>query len=258
MIISSFNVNSVRARLVNILHWLKEFNPDVVLLQEIKTEEKNFPIIEFEDIGYNVRVSGEKAHNGVAILSKYPVEDVIYHLPTMMSDNAERYIECLINGHIRIVNIYAPNGNPVGSTKFEYKIKWYKAFKDRIYTLLQNDEDLIIAGDFNAIRNDYDVYSIAECQNDAIVNPQTRKALKELIDLGLVDAYRKFHEHTKNVYTWWGYMAGMFQKNKGMLLDYFLLNKSAESKLIDCDIDINPRGQERPSDHTPIWIKIAE
>ena len=256
MIISSFNVNSVRARLQSLIKWINDFSPDVLLLQEIKTEEKNFPIIEFEELGYNVKVSGEKSYNGVAILSKYPVEDVIYHLPTMANDPSERYIECIIDGHIRVISIYAPNGNPTGTKKFEYKISWYNCLKDHIKQLLQNDEELIIGGDFNAIRYDWDVYSITDCQDDAIVHPLTRKSFKEIIDLGLTDAYRKFHPDKKEVYTWWGYMAGMFRKNKGMMLDYFLLNNKAVQNLINCDIDMTPRGQEKPSDHTPIWIEL--
>jgi exodeoxyribonuclease-3 len=240
------------------LDWIHDFNPDVIMMQEIKTEEKNFPFLEFEDEGYNVRVSGQKSYNGVAILSKFSIEDVIYHLPTMMHDPAERYMECVIDGWLRIINVYTPNGNPINSEKFSYKLEWMNALKHHIQELQKNDEALIIAGDFNAIRNDYDVYDLVACEDDAIVQPESRAALQALIDMGFTDAYRKFHADKKDTYSWWGYMAGMFQQNHGMLLDYFLLNDKAEKMLVDCDIDLIPRGKEKPSDHTPIWIKIKE
>ena len=258
MIIASFNVNSVRARLQNILDWIKEFSPDVVLMQEIKCEDRVFPRIEFEDAGYNVKTSGQKAYNGVAILSKYTIEDITYHLPNFQDDPAERFIECFINGNIRIINIYAPNGNPVGSEKFTYKQKWMELLKEHIKELLKNDEMLIIGGDFNVALTDRETYDVEKTKDDAVMQLESRQGLKDLISLGLTDAYRIFNNDKDDAYSWWSYMSGDFQKNKGMLLDYFLINDKVKEIITNAGIDISARGKQKPSDHTPIWIELKD
>ncbi len=256
MIIATFNVNSVRAHLPNILDWIKEFSPDVILMQEIKCETNVFPYMEFEDIGYNVKVFGQKSYNGVAILSRYSIEDVTVGLPTFTEDSQSRYIEAIIDGHIRVASVYAPNGNPVPSDKFEYKKEWMKRFNQHVQTLLKNDEGLIIGGDFNVALTDREIYNPKAFIDDAITQPESRQGMKELFNLGLSDCYRIFNPDNNKAYTYFGYRGGCFQKGYGILLDYFLVNNKAKDIIINAGIDLNPRSKEKPSDHTPLWIEI--
>lgn len=256
MIIATFNVNSVRAHLPNILNWIKEFSPDVILMQELKCETSVFPYMEFEDIGYNVKVFGQKAYNGVAILSRYSIEDTVVGLPTFQDDSSARYIEALIDGRIRVASVYAPNGNPVPSDKFDYKIKWMEHFQKHIENLLKNDEALILGGDFNVALTDREIYNPKAFVDDAITQPESRKAMQNLFDLGLIDTYRIFNSDNDKAYTYFGYRGGCFQKGYGILLDYFLINEKARELVKNSGIDISPRGDEKPSDHTPLWIEI--
>ena len=256
MIIATFNVNSVRAHLPNILNWIKEFSPDVILMQEIKCETNVFPYMEFEDIGYNIKVFGQKSYNGVAILSRYSIEDVITGLPSFPEDAQARYIEAVIDGHIRIASVYAPNGNPVPSEKFEYKKEWMNHFCEHIKSLMNNDEALIIGGDFNVALSDREIYNPKAFEDDAITQPESRQGMKNLFDLGLYDCYRIFNPDNNKAYTYFGYRGGCFQKGYGILLDYFLVNKKAKENIINAGIDLTPRAEEKPSDHTPLWIEI--
>ena len=256
MIIATFNVNSVRAHLLNILNWIKEFSPDVILMQEIKCENHAFPYMEFEDAGYNVKVFGQKSYNGVAILSRPSIEDVTTSLPTFPEDKSARYIEAVIDGHIRIASVYAPNGNPVPSEKFEYKKEWMNRFHDHIKTLLNNDEPLIFGGDFNVALTDREIYNPKAFEDDAITQPESRQGMKNLFDLGLTDTYRIFNPNNDKAYTYFGYRGGCFQKGYGILLDYFLINDKAKSIVTGAGIDLSPRGKEKSSDHTPLWIEV--
>ncbi len=256
MIIATFNVNSVRAHLPNILDWIKNFSPDVILMQEIKCETNAFPYLEFEDLGYTVKVYGQKTYNGVAILSKYSIEDVVLGLPTFPSDVQARYIEAVIDGHIRVASIYAPNGNPVPSEKFEYKKEWMEHLYKHIESLMKNDEALILGGDFNVALGDREIYNPKAFEDDAITQPESREGMKKLFDLGLFDGYRIFNPDNEKAYTYFGYRGGCFQKGYGILLDYFLINAKAKDIIIDAGIDLSPRGNEKPSDHTPLWIEV--
>ena len=256
MIIATFNVNSVRAHLPNILEWIKDFSPDVILMQEIKCETDVFPYMEFEDMGYNVKVFGQKTYNGVAILSKFSIEDVIFGLPTFPNDTQARYIEAVIDGHVRVASVYAPNGNPVPSEKFEYKKEWMKYFYEHVKSLLNNDEELILGGDFNVALTDREIYNPKAFEDDAITQPESRQAMQKLFDLGLSDGYRLLNPDNDKAYTYFGYRGGCFQKGFGILLDYFLLNTKAKKNLTNAGIDLSPRGKEKPSDHTPLWIEV--
>ena len=256
MIIATFNVNSVRAHIQNILDWIDEFSPDVILMQEIKCETDVFPYMEFEDKGYNVKAFGQKSYNGVAILSRFSIEDVTTGLPTFPSDTSARYIEAVIDGHIRIASVYAPNGNPVPSEKFEYKKEWMENFIEHIKSLMNNDEELIIGGDFNVALTDREIYNPKAFEDDAITQPESREGMKKLFDLGLIDSYRIFNPDNDKAYSYFGYRGGCFQKGYGILLDYFLINEKAKSIITNAGIDTSPRGREKPSDHTPLWIEV--
>ncbi|MBP3615778.1 MAG: exodeoxyribonuclease III [Alphaproteobacteria bacterium] len=256
MIIATFNVNSVRAHIQNILDWIDEFSPDVILMQEIKCETDVFPYMEFEDKGYNVKAFGQKSYNGVAILSRFSIEDVTTGLPTFPSDTSARYIEAVIDGHIRIASVYAPNGNPVPSEKFEYKKEWMEHFIEHIKSLMNNDEELIIGGDFNVALTDREIYNPKAFEDDAITQPESREGMKKLFDLGLIDSYRIFNPDNDKAYSYFGYRGGCFQKGYGILLDYFLINEKAKSIITNAGIDTSPRGREKPSDHTPLWIEV--
>ena len=256
MKIATFNVNSVRAHLENILNWIDEFSPDVILMQEIKFQTEVFPYEFFEDKGYSVKVYGQKSYNGVAILSKYSIEDVEYGLPTFADDWNARYIEVVIDGRLRIASVYAPNGNPVPSEKFNYKLKWMDCFYNYVNELQKQDEPLIIGGDFNVAITDREIYNPKAFIDDAITQPESREAMQKLFDLGMIDSYRFFHPNNDKAYTYFGYRGHCFNKGYGILLDYFLINNKAKDLITDAGIDLNPRGQNKPSDHTPLWIEI--
>ncbi|MDE6223851.1 MAG: exodeoxyribonuclease III [Alphaproteobacteria bacterium] len=256
MIIATFNVNSVRAHLENILNWIKNESPDVILMQEIKCQNEQFPYEFFENEGYNIKVYGQKAYNGVAILSRYSIEDVVTGLPTYKEDSSARYIEALIDGRLRVASVYAPNGNPVPSEKFSYKLLWMERFKEHLQTLLKNDEPIILGGDFNVALTDREIYNPLAFVDDAIAQPESRQAMQELFDLGFNDTYRLFDPDNDKAYTYFGYRGGCFQKGYGILLDYFLTNDKAKDLITSAGISIEPRGNEKPSDHTPLWIEV--
>ena len=256
MIIATFNVNSVRAHLENILNWIDKEQPDVILMQEIKCQNEQFPYEYFEDKGYNIKIYGQKSYNGVAILSRYSIEDVITGLPTYQEDTSARYIEALIDGRIRIASVYAPNGNPVPSMKFDYKLLWMQKFEEYVKTLLLNKEPLIIGGDFNVALTDMDIYNPKAFVDDAIAQPESRNAMNSLFATGLHNTYRLLYPNKEKSYTYYGYRGGCYQKGYGILLDYFLINDEAKNLLKDIGITTFPRGEDKPSDHTPLWIEI--
>lgn len=256
MKIATFNVNSIRAHIENILQWIDEDSPDIILMQEIKCQDFQFPYEYFEYKGYNIKVYGQKSYNGVAILSKYSIEDVELGLPTYKEDASARYIEALIDGHIRVASVYAPNGNPVPSEKFVYKIEWMKRLKEHIEELLKNDEALIIGGDFNVALTDREIYNPKAFEDDAITQPESRKGMQELFELGLYDTYRIFHPDEEKAYSYYGYRGGCYEKRYGILLDYFLINEKGKELVIDANININPRGNAKASDHVPLSIEL--
>lgn len=256
MKIATFNVNSVKARLPRVLEWLKEAAPDVALLQEIKTVDEGFPAMEIEDLGYNIATHGQKTYNGVAILSKHPIEDVTRGLPGDESDEQARYIEATI-GDLRVASIYLPNGNPVESEKYPYKLAWMERLTAHVRdTLLPVEQPFVLGGDYNVIPADLDVYNPKGWSDDALFRPETRSRFRALLHLGLTEAWRALHAETG--YSYWDYQAGRWARDEGLRIDHFLLSPQAADRLDACEIDKAPRGKEKASDHTPVWCEIAE
>jgi exodeoxyribonuclease-3 len=258
MKIASFNVNSVKARISNLIAWLKEAEPDVVCLQELKCLDDGFPRGEIEDLGYNVATHGQKTYNGVAILSKFPLEDVTRGLPGNDGDEQSRYIEAIVSkdGQVaRVASIYLPNGNPVDTEKFEYKLHWMDRLIDHAHKLLAYEEVLVLAGDYNVIPTADDVHDPAAWANDALFRPETRAKFRELVNLGLTDAFRACHTEAHR-YTFWDYQARAWAKDHGIRIDHLLLSPQAVDRLKACDIDRQVRGREKPSDHVPIWVEL--
>ena len=254
MKIATFNVNSIKARLPNLTTWLQEAAPDIVCLQELKCVDDAFPRSEIEGLGYNVAVHGQKTYNGVAILSKLPLEDVTKGLPGGTEDEQARYIEAVVStddGAIRVSSIYLPNGNPVDTDKFEYKLHWMDRLIDHAHRLLSYEEVLVLAGDYNVIPTADDVHDPDAWADDALFRPETRAKFRELINLGLTDAFRACHTEAHR-YTFWDYQAGAWAKDNGHLL----LSPQATDRLTACDIDRNARGREKPSDHVPVWVEL--
>ena len=257
MKISSWNVNSVRARIKNILNYLKSSNPDILMIQEIKTEEKNFPFIDFKNFGYESHVFGQKSYNGVAFLSKVNINKINTQF-FKDKNNQSRIITGNIKSKskiIRLINIYVPNGNPVDTEKYVYKKGWYDAFIKKVKEILIQNENIIIGGDFNVIPEEVDVYDYKKYENDALFKLEIRKKFRELINLGLHDVYRLFNKD-KHEYTFWDYMASAWQKNQGMRIDHFLISNNLLSNIKNLNIDKKPRSKIKPSDHTPIEIEL--
>lgn len=255
--IATWNVNSVKARLPNVLAWLKDFAPDVVLLQEIKTVDEAFPRMEIEDLGYNVETHGQKTYNGVAILSKSPIEDVSCGLPGDEEDVQARYMEGTVYGWLRVASIYLPNGNPIDTEKFPYKLGWMDRLVTHVQSRLETEEAYVFGGDYNVIPKDDDVYDAAAFAKDALTQPESRARFQALKHLGLTDAFRSFN-HAPHQYSYWDYQRGAWQKNNGLLIDHLLLSPQAADHLKDAGIDKDPRGKEKASDHTPVWCVLDE
>ena len=257
MKIISWNVNSVRARITNILNYIKEENPDILLLQEIKTQDQTFPYDSFKDIGYKSYVFGQKSYNGVAIISKNEINKISKEF---IKDNLKqsRIItgEILLqNKKITLINIYVPNGNPVDTEKYDYKKKWLKKFIDNVKKKLKQNSNLIIAGDFNIIPEELDVFDFKRYENDALGRLEIRKKYRELLNLGFEDIYR-FKNKKKCEYTFWDYFAGSWQKNYGMRIDHFLISKNLLENYLSITINKKPRSKPKPSDHTPIELVL--
>ncbi|MFG1423406.1 exodeoxyribonuclease III [Roseixanthobacter liquoris] len=258
MRIATWNVNSIRQRLDHAVRWLSEAQPDVVCLQEIKCQTEAFPREPFEALGYNVSVHGQKTFNGVAMLSKLPLEDVTHGLAGNDEDVQARFIEAVIStkgGAVRVCCIYLPNGNPVGSEKYPYKLN----FMDRLHAFaadrLALEEPLLLCGDFNVIPTAADAADPSAWVNDALFLPQTREAFRALTHLGLVDAVRATSDSAK-LYSFWDYQAGAFQRDLGIRIDHLLLSPQAADTLIAAGIDKHVRAWEKPSDHVPVWVDL--
>jgi len=258
MKISSWNVNSVRARISNITEYLKSSKVDILMIQEIKTENKNFPFDDFKKIGYESYVFGQKSYNGVAFLSKVDIKKI--NTKFIKDKNKQSRI---IVGEInykskvfKLINIYVPNGNPVDTEKYDYKKDWYKSFNKKIKKTLLENENIIIGGDFNVIPEKIDVYNYKKYENDALFRLEIREKFYELINLGFCDTYRYFNKD-KQEYTFWDYMAGSWQKNNGLRIDHFLISNNILSSIKNIKINKNPRSKIKPSDHTPIELEIT-
>jgi exodeoxyribonuclease-3 len=256
MKIATWNVNSIKARLPLVLEWLAEASPDVALLQEIKTVAEGFPELEIGDLGYNVAVVGQKSYNGVAILAKRPIEDVITALPGDDTDSEARYIEAVV-GDLRVASIYLPNGNPVESAKFPYKLRWMERLYDRVRVLLAFDEAFVLGGDYNVAPTDDDVYDPEAWADDALCRPETRAMFRRIVFLGLTEAYRALHAEP-GAYSFWDYQKGRWHRDEGLRIDHLLLSPQAADRLESCEIDRDPRGKDKASDHTPVWCELQE
>ncbi len=257
MKIISWNVNSVRARIENIKNYIKDSDPDILLLQEIKTQNENFPTDEFKNLGYVSYVFGQKSYNGVAIISKNELNNI--NLNFIKDDlKQSRIITADLKFKKKIivlVNIYVPNGNPVDTEKYEYKKTWLKKFINNIKKNIQKKTNILIAGDFNIIPEEIDVHDFRRYENDALGRLEIRKKYRELINLGFKDVYR-LKNKTKQEYTFWDYFAGSWQKNYGMRIDHFLLSNNLIENVKSIKINKKPRSKEKPSDHTPIELEI--
>ncbi|MFP5513021.1 MAG: exodeoxyribonuclease III [Alphaproteobacteria bacterium] len=256
MKIATWNVNSAKARLPLITDWLRTASPDVVLFQEIKCETAAFPAAAFEELGYHVNAVGQKAYNGVALLSKAPAEDVLTRLPGEPEDEQARYVEATVSG-VRIASLYLPNGNPVPGEKFAYKLRWMDRLYDHARTLLAQEIPVVLGGDYNIIPEARDVYSPQAFAGDALFRPESRAKFRALLNLGLTEAYRALHDDDR-AYTFWDYQAGSWPRDNGLRIDHFLLSPQAADRLAGCTIDRGPRGLEKASDHTPVVLELRD
>ena len=259
MRIATWNVNSVNARLETVLAWFRENAPDVACLQEIKCIDEKFPTESFESLGYNVAVFGQKAYNGVAMLSKFPLEDVRRGLPGDDNDEQSRYIEALIAAPnpVRVGGIYLPNGNPLGTEKFTYKLAWMERLRRHAEGLLKLEEAFVLCGDFNVIPEPEDADNPAGWLGDALFQPESRAAWRALKWLGLTDAQAEVGENP-HAYTFWDYQAGAWQRDHGIRIDHHLLSPHAAERLTACVVHRDARAMEKPSDHVPVVIELRD
>ncbi|APF37412.1 exodeoxyribonuclease III [Chelatococcus daeguensis] len=258
MRIATWNVNSVKQRLEHLLRFLKEEAPDVVCLQELKCQEDAFPRLELDGTGYNIALCGQKSFNGVAILSKRPLEDIRLRLPGDDDDGQARFVEALVpgkKGAARIAAIYLPNGNPAPSEKYSYKLAWMDRLHAHARTRLAEEEPFVIAGDFNVIPEPKDAARPELWVNDALFLPQTREKFRGLLNLGLYDALRSTTDAT-GLYTFWDYQAGAWQKNNGIRIDHLLLSPQAADRLRSVTIVKRTRAWDKPSDHVPVMAEF--
>lgn len=252
--IATWNVNSARARVEHLTQWLKDFAPDVALLQELKCQDAEFPRLEVESLGYEVETHGQKTYNGVAILAKTKIDIVRRGLPGDDADEQARYIEADVSG-LRVASIYLPNGNPCPGPKFDYKLAWMKRLAAHARSLLALEKPVVLGGDYNVCPTDDDLWDIKAMQGDALVSPEARSAWRALANQGWTDALRHRHPSTR-LYTYWDYFRDRFTHDHGLRIDHLLLSPEAADRLDDAGVDRTPRKREKPSDHTPAWIEL--
>ncbi len=257
MKIATFNINGIKARAEALPAWLRAAEPDVVLLQEIKSTDEAFPQEVLDGTGYTVHTHGQKGFNGVAILSRLPLEDVTRGLPGDDSDDQARWIEATVIGArvVRVCGLYLPNGNPAPGPKYDYKLAWMARMQARVETLLRSEEPLVFAGDYNVIPQDEDAAKPESWRADALALPESRAAFRRIVNLGLTDAFRA-RVPGPGQYSFWDYQAGAWQKNNGIRIDHLLLSPQAADLLRDAGIDKEVRAGEKPSDHVPVWIDL--
>ncbi|MGQ7791457.1 exodeoxyribonuclease III [Faunimonas sp. B44] len=260
MRIATWNINGIKARFDSLSHWLREASPDVVCLQEVKSQEESFPRAPIEALGYNLEVVGQKGFNGVAILSKHRLEDARRGLPGDDGDVQARFLEAVVSapaGIVRIACAYMPNGNPIGTEKFAYKLAWHERLEHWARDRLSLEEPLVLAGDFNVIPTPLDAKRPQAWANDALYQPEARQAFRRLAALGMTDAIRAVDDGPGR-YTFWDYQAGCWQKDDGIRIDHLMLSPEAADRLRSAGIDRHTRAWEKPSDHVPVWIELAD
>jgi exodeoxyribonuclease III len=253
--IATFNVNSIAVRLPILLAWLEQAKPDIVCLQEIKCPAADFPMLELKGLGYHVEAVGQRSYNGVALLSRAPAQDIVRALPGEPTDDQARFIEATV-GDLRVASIYLPNGNPLGTDKFTYKLAWMRRLKAHAETLLEREIPFVLAGDYNVAPTDDDVYDPSAMLDDAICQPESRARFRALLNLGVTDAFRALHAEPHR-FSFWDYQAGRWYRDEGLRIDHLLLSPQAADRLTAADIDKTPRGKDKASDHTPVWCEIA-
>jgi exodeoxyribonuclease III len=258
MRIATWNVNSIKQRLDHLATFVKSADPDVVCLQELKCVDEAFPRADVEALGYNVVTHGQKAYNGVAILSKRPLEDVRRGLPGDEGDEQARYLEGVVStatGAVRVASIYLPNGNPIGTPKFDYKLAWMDRLRAHARGLLLLEEPLVLCGDYNVIPEPKDAMDPAAWTNDALFQPESRSRFRELLNLGFIDAVRACNDQP-GLYSFWDYQAGAFQRNNGIRIDHLLLSPQAQDRLRTTSIRKEVRSWDKPSDHVPVIVDL--
>lgn len=256
MKIATWNVNSIRARLPAVLPWLDEFRPDVLLLQETKVTAEQFPAEPFDERGYNCAVCGEAGRNGVAILARSPIEDVVRQLPGDPDDPEARYIEAVVRD-VRVASVYVPNGTAIGSERFAYKLAFFDRLRAHLQAMLAYDEAFVIGGDFNVAPTPLDVYDHAELDGTVCYHADERAKFRSLLHLGLYDAFRVLEPQTR-CYSWWHYQGRSFKANQGLRIDHLLLSPQAVDRLQACAIDDRVRAGKAASDHAPVWCEITD
>ena len=258
--IASFNVNSIKIRLTNVLDWLDESNTDILLMQETKSVDETFPKDEFKLKNYHILFKGQKSYNGVAIASKFKINEITRTLPFYDQDDIEdeqaRFLHVKIL-NINIICLYLPNGNPAPGPKYDYKINWMERLIKYAKNIYDSNEPLVIGGDFNVIQNSIDCYDVSQWLDDALYLKKTRNLMKELINIGLLDSFRIKYPY-KQEYSFWDYQAGAWQKDNGIRIDFLLISPEIVDLLLNAGIDKNIRGKTKPSDHTPVWIEIKK
>ncbi len=257
MKIATFNINGIKARIEALPAWLEAAQPDVVCLQEIKSVDEGFPREVFEAMGFNVETHGQKSFNGVAILSKLPLEDVTRGLAGDDTDEQARWIEATVVGKraVRVCGLYLPNGNPAPGPKYDYKLAWMARMQARVAELLRLEEPIVFCGDYNVIPQAEDAAKPEAWVGDALYMPQSRAAFRQLVNLGLTDAFRARNQ-APGQYSFWDYQAGAWERNNGIRIDHHLLSPQAADLLQDAQIDKQVRAGEKPSDHVPVWIEL--
>ena len=253
--IATWNVNSIRVRLPQLLDWLNDKQPDILALQETKVVDEAFPVADIQAVGYHALFKGQKSYNGVALLSRQAGTGVISELPTFEDT------QCRVLGAtyqtLRVLNVYAPNGSPIGSTKYQYKLDWFAHLLTLLKTELKQYKNLVILGDFNVAPEDCDVYDPKKWEGSVLVSEPERLALRNLIALGLKETFRLFTQPEKS-FSWWDYRGGSFRLNQGARIDLILASQALSTSCTSCQIDVTPRRLERPSDHAPVMATFDE
>jgi len=259
MRIASWNVNSIRARLPHLVDWLGAAHPDVVCIQETKVEDALFPEEALADAGYRAVFFGQKSYNGMAILARMQlaIDDVVKNLEGDDDESQKRLLACTVDG-VRIINVYVPNGQTVGAPAFAFKLAWLARLRDHLAATHTPSEPLLLCGDFNIAPEAIDVHDPKRWEGKVLFHPDERAALARLIDWGLVDSFRRHHPETSDAFTWWDYRTGAYKRNRGLRIDHILLTESLAARSKDVRIDLTPRELERPSDHAPILVELAD
>jgi exodeoxyribonuclease-3 len=257
MKIATYNVNGIRARLPRLLEWLEREAPAVVCLQELKCADESLPIADIEAAGYGAVWHGQKGFNGVAILARGTAPALRQvGLPGDPDDSHSRYIEAEVEG-VLIASLYLPNGNPVGTDKFAYKLAWLERLRLHAAALLAEERPTILAGDWNVIPEDRDVFSAKAVAKDALIQPETRAAYRQILYQGWTDALRAFHPADPKLWTFWDYTMNAWQRDLGFRIDHLLCSPQATDRLVAAGVDRWPRGEEKASDHTPVWVELS-